>query len=121
MEIESRISRNEKHELPKIPRELIERLTNVKDLYLHFRSEIRKAYLDHFLSALQLRLVSKPIVNSRAYRQFSFVFNSRSGRKVSPVMMDGEEKPGTSAKIDDPSIAFKEVAKKLSTELCRQV
>ena len=121
MKSDSHISRDEKHELPKIPRELIERLTNVTDLYLHFRSEIRKAYLDLFLSALQLRLVSKPIVNSKTYRQFSFVFNSRSVRKVSPVIMDGEEKPGTSAKIDDPSIAFKEVAKKLSTELCRQV
>ena len=49
MESESHISRKEKHELPKIPRELIERLTNVTDLYLHFRSEIRKAYLDRFL------------------------------------------------------------------------
>ena len=34
MESESHISRKEKHELPKIPRELIERLTNVTDLYL---------------------------------------------------------------------------------------
>ena len=112
MESESHISRNEKLELPKIPRELIERLTNLTDLYLCFRSEIIGAYLDRFLPALQLKLVSKPIVSSRAYRQFSFVFNSSSGLKLSPVMMDGEEKPGTSVIIDDPSIAFKEVAKK---------
>ena len=75
---------------------------------------MREAYLKCFLSALQLRLVSKPIVSSRTYRQFSFVFSNRSGLKLSPVMMDGEGKPGTSAKIDDPSIAFKEVAKNLA-------
>ena len=121
MERETHISRNEKHELPKIPRELIERLTNVTDLYLRFRSEIRGAYSERFLSALQLTLVSKPIVSSRTYRQFSFVFNSRSGCTLSPVMMDGEGKPGTYAKIDDPSIAVKEVAKKLTAELYRQV
>ena len=120
-ESESHISRNERHELPKIPSELKERLTNVTDLYLHSRSEIRKAYLERFLSALQLRSVSKPTASSRTYRQFSFVFNSRSGSKLSPVMMDGEEKQGTSATIDDPSMAFKEVAKKFKAELCRQV
>ena len=32
---------------------------------------------------------------------FSFVRRSRSGRRLSPVMMDGEEKPGISAKRDD--------------------
>ena len=93
---ESHISRNKLHELPKIPRELTERLTNVTDLYLRFRSELREACLERFLSALQLRLVSMPIVSSRIYRQFSFFFNSRSRRKLSLVMMDGERKPGTS-------------------------
>ena len=58
MEGESHISRNERHELPRIPSELIERLTNVTDIYLHSRSEIRKAYLERFLSALQLRLAN---------------------------------------------------------------
>ena len=67
MERESHISRKEKHGLPKIPRELIERLTNLTDLYLCFRSEIREAYLERFLSALQFKLVSKPIVSSRTY------------------------------------------------------
>ena len=47
-------------------------MTNVIDLYLRFRSEIGEAYLERFLSALQLRLVSKPIVSSRTYRQFFF-------------------------------------------------
>ena len=37
---------------------------------------------------------------------FSFVRRSRSGRRLSPVMMDGEEKPGISAKREDPSIAL---------------
>ena len=36
-------------------------------------------------------------------------------------MMDGEGKPGTSAKIDDPSIALKEVAKKVRAGLRWQV
>ena len=89
----------------------MERLTNVTDLYLSFRSETRGAYLECFLSALQLRFVSKHIISWRTYRQFSLVFNSRLRRKLSPGMMDGERKPGTSAKTDDPSIAFKEVAK----------
>ena len=110
MERESHISRNERHELPKTRRELMERLKNVTELYLRFRSKIRGAYLERFLSALLLGLVSKPIVSSRTYRQFSIVFSSRSVRKLSPVMMDSERKPGTSAKIDDPSIAMKEVA-----------
>ena len=48
---------------------------------------------------------------------FSFVRRSRSGRRLSPVMMDGEEKPGISAKREDPSIAFKEVARKFRAEL----
>ena len=39
----------------------MERLTNVTDLYLSLRSETREAYLERFLSALQLRIVSKPI------------------------------------------------------------
>ena len=82
----------------------MERITNVTDLYLRFRSETKGVYLERFLSALQLRFVSKPIVSSRKYRQFSFVFNSRSGRKLSSVTMDGEGKPGTSAKNDDPSV-----------------
>ena len=90
----------------------MEGLTNVTDLYLSFRSDNRGAYLERFLSALQL---------TRTYRQFCFVFNSRSGHKLSLVMTDGEGKPGTSAKSDDPTIAFKEVAKKLKAELCRQV
>ena len=81
MESESHISWKEKHELPKIPRELIERFTNLTDLYLRFRSEIREAYLECFLSVLQVKLVSKPKVSSRTYRRFSFVCNSRSGRK----------------------------------------
>ena len=86
-----------------MPRKLIERLTNITDLYLRFRSETRGAYLERFLSALQLRLVAKPIVSSRTYRQFSFVFNSRSGRMLSPVMMDGEGKPGTASLLSEKS------------------
>ena len=49
---------------------------------------MREAYLERFLSALQFRLVSKPIVSSRTYRQFSFFFSRKSGLKLSPVMMD---------------------------------
>ena len=48
---------------------------------------------------------------------FFFVCRSRSGRRLSPVMMDGEEKPGLSAKREDPSNAFKEVTRKFRAEL----
>ena len=62
MKSDSHISRNEKHELPKIPRELIERLTNLKDLYLHFRLEIRKAYLERFLLIIIIIIIIITII-----------------------------------------------------------
>ena len=73
------------------------------------------------LSALLLIFVSKPIVNSKIYRQLSLVFISRSERKSSPVMIRGERKLGMSANSEDPSTASNDVASKLRTELCRQV
>ena len=65
MERESHISRNELHDSLKMPRELMERFTNMTDLSLGLRSETRQAYFKRFLSALQLRLVSNPIVSSK--------------------------------------------------------
>ena len=59
MERESHISRNELHESLKMPRELMERFTNMTDLNLGLRSETRRAYFKCFLSALQFRLVPK--------------------------------------------------------------
>ena len=57
----------------------------------------------------------------KIYRQLSLVFKSRPGRKSSPVMIEGEGKPGMSPNSEDPSTAFSDVARKLRTELCRQV
>ena len=59
MERESHISRNEPHESLKIPRELMERFTNMTNLNLSI-----------FLSASQLRLVSNPVVCSKTYNFF---------------------------------------------------
>ena len=49
--------------VPKIPRGLIERLTNLTDLYLRFSSEIREAYLEPF----SVRVTIK--VGFKAYSQ----------------------------------------------------
>ena len=62
---ESHISRNELPESLKMPRELMERFTNITDLNLGLRSETRRAYFKLFLSSLQFRLVSNPIVSSK--------------------------------------------------------
>ena len=74
------MSMNELQELPKIPSELMERLTNETDFNGRFKSDTRMAYFSDFLTALQLRFVSKPMVSSKTYRQFSLVLRSKSGR-----------------------------------------
>ena len=65
MERQSHILKNELQELPKMQRELIERLT--KETYLNFRckSDRREAYLLCFLVAFVSRLDSKPTVSSK--------------------------------------------------------
>ena len=53
-----------------MPRELMERFTNMSDLNLGLRPETRRAYFKRFLSALQFRLVSNPIVSFKSYLCF---------------------------------------------------
>ena len=67
MERESHILKKEMQELPKMPRELIERF---KKTHLNFRckSDRREAYLLCFLVAFVSRLDSKPTVSSKMYR-----------------------------------------------------
>ena len=71
MERESHILKKEMQELPKMPRELIERFT--KETYLNFccKSNRREAYLLCFLVAFVSRLDSKPTVSSKIYRKNS--------------------------------------------------
>ena len=68
MERESHILKKEMQELPKMPRELIERFT--KETHLNFRckSDSREAYLLCFLVAFVSRLDSKSTVSSKMYR-----------------------------------------------------
>ena len=64
-----------------------------------FCSLIHTEYLDRLRSMLFRRLVSYPTVNSTIYRQLSLVVSSKSGRYVSPVIVDGLGNPGRSAKM----------------------
>ena len=66
---ESDISRNERHEFVKKPRELIERLAKVADLYWLPRSETNCEYFKLFLSALLVRFASNRMVSSRICKQ----------------------------------------------------
>ena len=68
-ERESNVSRREIHGMLKIPIEVIERLTNVTDLHLYFRSEQKVA----FSVKKQSRLDSKPTVSSKTSKDFSLV------------------------------------------------
>ena len=62
------ILKKEMQELPKMPRELIERFT--KETHLNFRckSDRREAYFLCFLVAFVSRLDSKPTVSCKMYR-----------------------------------------------------
>ena len=65
MERESHILKNELQELPKMLRELIERLTKGTHLNCRCKSDRREAYLLCFLVAFVSRLDSKPTVSSK--------------------------------------------------------
>ena len=68
MERESHILKKEMQELPKMPRELIERLTKETHLNCRCKSDRREAYLLCYLVAFVSRLDSKPTVSSKMYR-----------------------------------------------------
>ena len=57
------------------------------------------AHFDRLRSILFQRSVSYPAVNSSIYRPLSLVVSNKSGRCLSPVIIDGLEHPGRSAKI----------------------
>ena len=65
MEKESHILKNELQELPRMPRELIERLTKETHLNCRCKPDKRGAYLLCFLAAFVSRLDSKPTVSSK--------------------------------------------------------
>ena len=83
----------------KTPSALMKRLMNFTVLKCFNRSLISIAYFDSLRSMLFLRLVSYPTVNSSIYRSLSLVVSNKSGRCLSPVIIDGLENPGRSAKI----------------------
>ena len=85
MERESHILKKKMHELPKMPRELIEIFTKETHLNCRCKSDKREAYLLCFLVAFVSRLDSKPIVSSKMYRSLLLVFKRRSGRRVYEV------------------------------------
>ena len=77
--------------LSKTPSALIERLINSTDLKCFFCSLITSVYFSCLRLILFRRLVSYPTVNSRIYRQLSFVVSSKSGRYLSPVTIEGSQ------------------------------
>ena len=82
----------ESHELPKIPRQLLDRLKNFTSLYLGRSSFKRERYFPALRAAFLSRLVSNPAVNSMKYRMLEAVLISMSERSESPVMIhDGKE------------------------------
>ena len=87
----------ELQDIPKIPSELMERLMNLTLRYFEERSQVSCAYLSFFLSAFRLMLVSNKRVSSMIYIAAEPMEISMSGRKWSPVMMQGERKPERSA------------------------
>ena len=89
----------ELQDFPKIPSELMERLMKLTLLYFEERSRVSCKYLSFFLSAFRLMLVSNPTVSFMIYIVAEPVEISISGRKWSPVIMQGERKPGRSAYI----------------------
>ena len=81
----------ESQELPKIPRQLMGRLTKFTFLNLGGSSFRRERYFSALREALLSRLVSNPTVNSMTYRHLEAVLISMSGRKESPVMIHGDK------------------------------
>ena len=65
--------------------------------YFEERSRVSCMYLSFFLSTFRLMLVSSPTVSYMIYIVAELVEISISGRKWSPVIMQGERKPRRSA------------------------
>ena len=78
-------------------------------------------YFSCSLLALLSILVSKPTESSIIYRILLAVERSISGRDCSPVIIQGEGKPGRSTKREVSLISFMVEAIMRSAELCLQV
>ena len=111
----------ELQDFPKIPSELIERLMNLTLRYFEERSRVSCIYLSFFLSAFRLMLVSNPTVSSMIYIVAEPMEISMSGRKWSPVTMQGERKPGRSAYMVGFLMHCNVDAMKCKAEFCLHV
>ena len=107
----------ELQDFPKIPSELMERLMKLTPRYFEERSRVSCMYLSFFLSAFRLMLVSNPTVSSMIYLVAEPVEISISGPKSSPVIMQGERKPGRSAYMVEFSMHCNVDAIKCKAEL----
>jgi len=99
----------------------MERLIKLTLRYFEERSRVSCMYLSFFLSAFRLMLVSNPTVSSMIYIVAEPVEISISGRKWSPVIMQGERKPGRSAYIVEFLMHCNVDAMKCKAELCLHV
>ena len=115
------ISMNESAERPKIPRQLTDKFTNLTGENWEFKACKSSWYLSFFLCELIFKLVSKPTVSSSTKSFLSFVTRRISGRNVSPVIMQGERKPGRSTYKVEPTMDWKEFAINFNAELWRHV
>ena len=111
----------ELQDFPKTPSELIERLMKLTLRYFEERSRVSCMYLSFFLSAFRLMLVSNPTVSSMIYIVAEPVVINISGRKWSPVTMQGERKPGRSAYMVEFLMHCNVDAMKCKAELCLHV
>ena len=111
----------ELQDFPKLPSELIERLMNLTLRYFEERSRVSCIHLSFFLSAFRLMLVSNPTVSSMIYIVAEPMEISMSGRKWSPVTMQGERKPGRSAYMVEFSMHCNVDPMKCKAELCLHV
>ena len=94
----SSILKKEEQCFENIPRELMERLMNSTFLTLLRNSVRRWTYLAFFRLKLFSTFDSNPTVNSNKYREPDDVLIIKSGRRESPIIIVGFEKPGRSTK-----------------------
>ena len=94
---------------------------NLKLQFFEERSRVSCMYLSFFLSVLRLKLVSNPTVSSMKYLVAEPVEISISGRQWSPVIMQGERKPGRSVYMVGFSMHCNVDAIKCKAELCLHV
>ena len=109
------------HSFEKTPKALIDKLINLTVLKWSFCCVIRSLYLSLLRSTLFWRLDSYPTESSSMYRQSFEIERSRSGRYVSPVIIDGLLYPGRSTNSVELCSGWNIFAIKLRMESCLQV